>query len=434
MQNYRNAILRIAEDLLHEFVRSRIKEMDIENTWKTSLVEFIEKEYPEHPANYEKIHLYLQDNDIDKLTIEELDITALSALIFYYFTYTRFPSNMWDISNKKYVYSRTKQYLSDIRELRNFFEHYTQEVVEKEMDAFVIDQLYYLGCLSNFALFLMKHRPDNDYWKRKYNEIKRIEHKLEEESILSVNSVKGFDEDITELMHLANQDNSIAQLKVGMAYYYGTNGAEENKEKAFEWISKAADREEPEAEYMMSLFFIGKRYNAPRNERLDWLFRSAKHGFAEAQYEYGNCQCINVHNSKELEEFLINNKLTGEFYKIIPPNLLDSYNKQYWMEKAANQNHPEAVYELSSVYNLWSTFLINTDQTESERLKRISKKYEEKAIELKSPSAIFYRGVDIAKTDPDTGIKLIEYAVQLGYSEKHAKHEIESIKNETKNL
>lgn len=432
MRNYGNEIVRIAEDILHEFVRFRINEMDIQDKWKSKLPNFIKENYPNYRARYQQIHDFLKDHDIAELSIDQLDITSLSALSLYFFTNTFFGTNIWNISNKKDIYGNIQKGINDIYWLRNGIYHRTQEIPEKDIDRFIIDQLYYLGCLSNFVLLIMRERPDHPYWKRKYQEIKRLEQTLQDGKTLKIESVEGFVEDVNELLVLAKQNNTTAQLKLGIAYYYGTNGAEKNIEKAFEWLVKAAEKDEPEAEYLISQLYKDNDIKDSLNKRLEWLLRSAKHGFAKAQYEYGFIQMLNdAAGEYSLKEFLKDHNLMNEF-RLTKPFLLDSYNKQYWMEKAAEQGYPNAYYELSGIFDIRAKLLNLSDESESQRMKELSQKYEEKAVKLGSCNAIYYQACD----EEDNGNyekanELFELAKQHGWGS--VEREIKRIKNKMKN-
>lgn len=101
---------------------------------------------------------------------------------------------------------------------------------------------------------------------------------------------------LTTLIKKAESGDVHAQNELGMAYYHGERGFQENKEKAFYWFMKAA-----------------------------------KQGFALAQYNVGNYY---------------------HFGKGVPQNYEEAFK---WYKKAARKEHNGAIYNLGVMYHegLW---------------------------------------------------------------------------------
>lgn len=101
---------------------------------------------------------------------------------------------------------------------------------------------------------------------------------------------------LTTLIKKAESGDVHAQNELGMAYYHGERGLQDNKEKAFYWFMKAA-----------------------------------KQGFALAQYNVGNYY---------------------HFGKGVPQNYEEAFK---WYKKAARKEHNGAIYNLGVMYHegLW---------------------------------------------------------------------------------
>jgi TPR repeat protein len=64
-------------------------------------------------------------------------------------------------------------------------------------------------------------------------------------------------------------------------------GVKRDELKATFWYSKAAERQEPEAEYQLAMLLFKGKGGFTRNDAtgMEWLTRAATHGHAEAQRE-----------------------------------------------------------------------------------------------------------------------------------------------------
>ena len=61
--------------------------------------------------------------------------------------------------------------------------------------------------------------------------------------------------DIDKLMETAEQGSSDAQADLGCGYYFG-NGVKQDYEKAVMWLTKAANQNHPEAQYVLSFCYL----------------------------------------------------------------------------------------------------------------------------------------------------------------------------------
>jgi Phr family secreted Rap phosphatase inhibitor len=95
-------------------------------------------------------------------------------------------------------------------------------------------------------------------------------------------------QDITEykaFFDLAKSGDIDAQTMLGEMYLDGINGVAVDHEKAFFWLSKAAKRGDPQAEYLLAFMYENGLYvvkNMPR--AIKWYKEAARKGDVLAQY------------------------------------------------------------------------------------------------------------------------------------------------------
>ena len=58
-----------------------------------------------------------------------------------------------------------RNYVFVFKDLRNTFDHYTQELIPDEEAKFYFDQLYYTAAIAQFAILVMKYRGQSEEWK-----------------------------------------------------------------------------------------------------------------------------------------------------------------------------------------------------------------------------------------------------------------------------
>jgi TPR repeat protein len=133
-----------------------------------------------------------------------------------------------------------------------------------------------------------------------------------------------YDKAAKEFRVSAERGNSEAQLLLGLMYTL--DAWQINEEESAKWIKKAAEQDEPEAQYqLVSLYIHGKGVQEDMAEAYKWLNEAATQGHAKSQL------------------------LLGRWYAAgIAPQ---SYEKSaFWFKKAAEQGDIEAQYELGVNY------------------------------------------------------------------------------------
>lgn len=95
----------------------------------------------------------------------------------------------------------------------------------------------------------------------------------------------------TKLKPLAESGDSVAQLKLGLMYYFG-NGVEENEGQAIAWLKKSAAQGNLDAMYQLgNAYTFGSETHKsaadPDLEAVKWYFEAARAGHRDAQYALG---------------------------------------------------------------------------------------------------------------------------------------------------
>lgn len=279
MIDVREDIKKLAKRALLSFIRFRLNDLGIENTWRIGLNDFVIKEYKDHPANYKKLYDFLQTHNEQEVALEQLDITALSSLVHHYW------EGIYVVSpDSKQLFIN---HIMGIRELRNTFDHYPEDIAEQEREELYYDQLYFSSCIANFAVLVMKYKKPSEEWKLIYHKAKAIESQLQGEHWFAINAVPNSvlkpDEDLSDLIALAEQGQAEAELKLGKVYYYGERVKKDN-DKAFIWFRKAALGHNVEAKYYLHLCMNDNMFNQEQSEKL--LKEASDNGYAPAQYDY----------------------------------------------------------------------------------------------------------------------------------------------------
>jgi uncharacterized protein len=83
---------------------------------------------------------------------------------------------------------------------------------------------------------------------------------------------------------LADRGDIRAQVLLGNMYRDG-NGVQQSDVEAFKWYLMAANKNEPQAQYLCGNGYFQKGDNA---EALKWYWKSAEQGYGPAQFELGN--------------------------------------------------------------------------------------------------------------------------------------------------
>ena len=332
MYDYRDKILGLAERALQMFVSVRLDDLGIQYTWKNGLKHFIDSNYPEHMANYKQLYVFLKEHTEQKVTLESMDITALSTLTIFYLK----DSGIFKVSHDKKQNQLFINHVTAIRELRNTFDHYPKVIPDSDGEKFYFDQLCFSSSIAGFATLIMKYKSITNEWKLIYHNAKAIESSLHGERWLSIDSHSeknlSDEEDLSNLIALSEQVNVEAQIKLGKAYYHGDR-IKRDEEKAYVCIRKAAIRGNIEAEYYLGLcIFYGTGTDHDTSKAFEWIRKSAENGFAAAQYKLGM-----YYNTTSDRNFQQSPEQKQECFK--------------WTKMAADQEYPEAVWLLGGLYS-----------------------------------------------------------------------------------
>ena len=118
-----------------------------------------------------------------------------------------------------------------------------------------------------------------------------------------------------------------AQYNVGICYLNG-DGVEKNSKLAFQWFLKAAEQGDILAQHNVgTCYFNGDGVEKDEKEAFQWFLKAAEQGYAEAQYNVGICYL----NGGGVEK---NSKLSFQ-----------------WILKAAEQGFAEAQYNVGICYS-----------------------------------------------------------------------------------
>ena len=129
-----------------------------------------------------------------------------------------------------------------------------------------------------------------------------------------------------EIQKAAEQNNPDAQYVLGLLYREGI-GAPQSDTKALKWFEKAAKQNHSDAQHELGSIYYEEGVHQSVTEALKWFKKAAEQNHPEAQYALGYIHIID----KE-----------GDFY--------DSIEALKWFKKAAEQNHSDAQYKLGCLY------------------------------------------------------------------------------------
>lgn len=128
-----------------------------------------------------------------------------------------------------------------------------------------------------------------------------------------------------QIEELAKQGNPDAQYHLGMMYN-NAEGVAQDSTKAFEWFQKAADSGNPLAAFKLGCYFGGQFpgvVSIDQTKYFEYSLVAANAGYSLAQSEVGNLYVQQGNADEALK----------------------------WWKLAAKQGHPQALYNLSVVYN-----------------------------------------------------------------------------------
>ncbi|BBP00596.1 SEL1-like repeat protein [Sulfuriferula nivalis] len=137
-----------------------------------------------------------------------------------------------------------------------------------------------------------------------------------------------FETALRELKPLAEQGNTIAQLRLGDMYAIGEVVKVDN-EQALIWWTKAAENGNPEAQLQLgNAFNAGDRVKRNYAQAITWYRMAAEHGYVPAQFNLANMY-------------------TGN-YSGIPK---DDAQTIYWWQKIADEGSPDSASMLAERYS-----------------------------------------------------------------------------------
>ncbi len=95
--------------------------------------------------------------------------------------------------------------------------------------------------------------------------------------------------EVAELKSKADSVDPVAQLKLGMAYRAG-NAVAHNDELAYQWVRKAAEQENADAENLLgTMYRLGEGAPRDKEEAVRWYQKAARHGSAHGMFNLGTC-------------------------------------------------------------------------------------------------------------------------------------------------
>ncbi len=131
---------------------------------------------------------------------------------------------------------------------------------------------------------------------------------------------------LDELTALADGGDPIAEERLSQIYLLGI-GVDQDLRKAFNWMEKAADQRNIEAEFWLGFYYFhGFGTDQDKALAVEWMRRAARRGYPEAQFELGRAYL----GAEGVEK--------------------DNGYAAEWLEKAAKQGHANAQTLLGVMY------------------------------------------------------------------------------------
>src|SRR5260370_148205 len=93
---------------------------------------------------------------------------------------------------------------------------------------------------------------------------------------------------LSELRNRAVSGDPVAELNVGLAYYNGSDGAQQNFQEAAVWLRKAADQNNCGAQFLLGrMYMVGEGVPVNYTESLRLMRKLAESGHAASQAQLG---------------------------------------------------------------------------------------------------------------------------------------------------
>ncbi len=329
MVDLRSKIIALAEESLHSFIEERIQVLNMREKWKNGFESFVNEQYESHPDNMEGIYHFLKTHTVDDVVIEDLDITALVPILLYFENF----KNLYSIGFKDAIKNSFQSCFYDFRSIRNLIRHYTEEISEKQREGFIIDQFGAVCSIIRFSTVCVKNCNRKSYWKKVLNKALYLQGRIRREKWFVLEEEKDREyspeEDFSDIEMAAENGNVSAQVTLGKIIYDGKRYGMD-RDKAFMWFYKAAKQNNAEAMYYMAKCYqseAGVEFDPDKADK--WVKNSSDMGYAPALNERAMDYIAKVDISEDEKKIMID-----------------------LLSKAAEQEYPEAIWNLSVCYSL----------------------------------------------------------------------------------
>lgn len=225
--------------------------------------------------------------------------------------------------------------------------------------------------------------------------------------------------DFNVLKKQAEEGDMESQFQLGRCYAFGT-GTDKNGKQAALWFRKAAEQGHAKAQYNLGVAYttaLGVDHDDA--EARKWFLKSAQQGFANAQFNMGLLEAKGTSGTRNMEQafgwFLKAAEqglpraqfMTGFFYSSGEGCRKDHDEAMKWISKAAEQNDTEALLWLGDSYAL------NDD------MKKAFSHWK-KAADLNHPKALYilaqcYEQGNMVEQNERQAFELYRKAAELGH-------------------
>jgi len=159
---------------------------------------------------------------------------------------------------------------------------------------------------------------------------------------------------IRQNLEWARQGDSLAQLRLGLAYRQGKQ-VDVDLQKALYWLKRAANKGHAEAQFQIAQFYLnGEVVRADNEEALRWLSLAAAGGHDQAQQLLRESQAQDVLLVDEQKRANEEPQTPDQQYRLAMRSMSGA-NKNFvtavhWLRQAANAGHAPAQYQLANRY------------------------------------------------------------------------------------
>jgi TPR repeat protein len=186
-----------------------------------------------------------------------------------------------------------------------------------------------------------------------------------------------------------------AQARIGVLYDKGL-GVQRDENEALKWFRKAAEKNEPTAQFNVGFYYLCGRGSLPRNdqEAVRWFEKAAQQNQADAQHFMG-------------------------YLLVTPPQQQPSSGKMtegmHWLRKAADQGLAVSQHTLAYLY---ASLAHNDKQKEKEALQLYVKEAQQNFVpSLVTLDNMYYHGVGGVATDFQMALNWFRKAAEQNNAE-----------------